>query len=206
MQITRISRQKSKKRVNVYLDGKFGFGTDLDTFVEFGLRVGQELTEDEVVKIKKLSNFQKTCDRLVRFATVRPRSLKEVIDWMRRKEIPKSNFDKLVQKLQNLGLLDDEKFARWWIDQRLEFRPRPVWVLRSELMSKGVEKKIIDKVLEERLVDEKVLAERLVRKKMRMFRTGDPKKAKEKVTAFLLRKGFKPDVVREAVGTFDDQE
>ncbi|MFC1727565.1 hypothetical protein ACFL0Y_03510 [Patescibacteria group bacterium] len=41
-QVTKITSQKSQKRVNIYLDGKFTFGLDMDNFIKAGLKVGQD--------------------------------------------------------------------------------------------------------------------------------------------------------------------
>ena len=58
------------------MDDKFGFGIDLDNFVLLHLKVDQELTDEEVAGIVKKAEFQKTLDKLLRFAMVRPRKRK----------------------------------------------------------------------------------------------------------------------------------
>src|SRR4030042_45018 len=78
--ITSIKPQKNNKRVNIYLDGKFGFGIDLENFVKLGLKVEQSLEDEEIKKIIKKAEFQKTYDYLLKFAMLRPRSEKEIID------------------------------------------------------------------------------------------------------------------------------
>jgi len=58
--ITAISPQKNGKRVNIYLDGKFGFGIDLENYVTLGLKVESDLTVEKVNEIIKKAEFQKT--------------------------------------------------------------------------------------------------------------------------------------------------
>jgi regulatory protein len=135
--ITSIKQQKNKNRVNVYLDDKYGFGIDLDNFVILKLRVGQELTEEEVEKVVKKAEYQKTLDKLLRFAMVRPRSEKEVTDYFRRKKVHESMHQKLLEKLKHLELIDDLKFAKWWVDQRANFKPKTKRILKIELTKKG---------------------------------------------------------------------
>ena len=53
--------------------------------MKLGLKVEQELTEEEVEKIVKKAEFQKTLDKLLKFATLRPRSEKEIKDWLKKK-------------------------------------------------------------------------------------------------------------------------
>ena len=156
--ITSIKQQKDKNRVNVYLDDKFGFGIDLDNFVLLHLKINQELTDKEIEEIVKKAEFQKTFDKLLRFAMVRPRSEKEIRDYFRRKKVHESLHVKLFEKLRHFELIDDEKFAKWWIDQRANFKPKPKRILIQELRIKGIDKEIIDKVMGVEVVDEEKMA------------------------------------------------
>lgn len=79
--ITAIKPQKKKNRVNIYLDGKYAFGLDLENFVKLGLKVEQELSEKGVSEIVQKAEFKKTLDKLLRYATLRPRSRKEIVIW-----------------------------------------------------------------------------------------------------------------------------
>ncbi len=52
-----------------------------------------------------------------------------------------------IPKLIELDLLDDQKFARWWVEQRLRFRPKGNRALTAELLAKGIDREIISQVL-----------------------------------------------------------
>ena len=197
--ITTIKPQRNKKRVNIYLDSKYGFGIDLETFVKLGLKVEQELGEDEVEKIVEKAEFQKSLDKLLRYATLRPRSGREVNDWFRKRKVHESLHKKLTSKLKTLDLLEDEKFARWWVDQRLSFRPRGKRALESELIGKGIDRTIIKTVLSETDVDEVGIATELIKKKKYKWDKLPLIEAREKKSAFLARKGFGWDVVKKAI-------
>jgi regulatory protein len=197
--ITSIKQQKNKNRVNVYLDDKFGFGIDLDNFVLFYLKVNQELTEKEVEEIVKKAEFQKTLDKLLRFATVRPRSEKEVKDYFRRKKTHESLHDELFKKLRHLELLDDEKFAKWWIEQRQNFKPKPKRILQQELRIKGIGKEIIENILGEEEVDEEKMARELLEKKAYKWKNLPTREAHQKMSQYLLGKGFGWEVIKKIV-------
>ena len=141
--ITAIKPQRNKKRVNIYLDNRFGFGLDLDNFVKLGLRVEQELSEEEIEDIVRKSEFQKTSDKLLKFATLRPRSKKEITDWLKRKKVHESLHKGLFNRLKRLELVDDMKFAQWWVGQRSQFKPRGKRALEAELRKKGIKKEVI---------------------------------------------------------------
>lgn len=197
--ITAIKPQKKKERVNVYLDNKFGFGIDLENFVKLGLKQDQELTEEEVAEIVRKAEFQKVLDRLLRFATLRPRSEKEIKDYFRRKKVHESMHSKLFDRLNHLELIDDEKFAKWWVEQRLAFRPKPKRVIRGELMMKGVSKDIINKVLGEEDIDEEKMARELVKKKAYKWKNLEEFELKQKMSQYLVQKGFSWEIVKKVV-------
>lgn len=199
MQITAIRPQKKKDRVNIYLDNKFGFGIDLDNFVKLGLKVEQELAEEEVEEIVKKSEFQKTLDKLLKFATLRPRSEKEIKDWLKRKKVHESLHKELFNRLKRLDLMDDEKFAEWWIGQRQEFSPRAKRMMNYELRMKGIKQETINEILENTEIDEEKMARGLLEKKAYKWKGLDKLKARQKMSQFLGQKGFSWDVIEKVV-------
>ncbi len=195
--ITSIKQQKNKNRVNVYLDDEFGFGIDLDNFVLLHLKIDQALTEKEVEEIVKKAEYQKTLDKLLRFAMVRPRSEKEVRDYFRRKKVHESMHEKLFEKLKHLELLDDAKFAKWWVEQRANFKPKPKRILNQELRIKGIDKGIIDEIMETEIVDEEKMAKELLNKKAYKWESLGSQEAKQKMSQYLVGKGFSWDVIEK---------
>jgi len=110
--------------------------------------------------------------------------------------------------MTELGYLDDEAFARSWVASRDRARPRGTHALRRELQLKGVERAVVDAVLDERdeatdatagMPDgpsaDEVAAERLLEKKLpSLLREPDVRKRLQKAYGLLARNGFAPDV------------
>jgi regulatory protein len=197
--ITAIKSQKNKKRVNVHLDGKFGFGLDLDNFVKLNLKVEQELSEKEVAEIVKKAEFQKTLDKLLRFATLRPRSEKEINYWLKRKKVHESLQKGLFNKLKRLDLIDDRKFAEWWIGQRIQFKSKSKRELISELRIKGIDKNTIEDVLYETRIDEAKNAKKLIEKNQYKWERYDKRTARKKMGEYLARKGFAWEIIKKVI-------
>lgn len=197
--VTLLKPQKNGKRVNVYLDGVFGFGIDLDNLVTSHIKIGTELSDDEVKKIVRKAEFQKTLDKLLRFATLRPRSGKEVEEYFRRKKVHESLWKDLSEKLMHFELLDDVKFAKWWVGQRLAFKKISIKVLKLELGRKGIDKNVIEDVLSKTPVDEEKMARDLLEKRAYKWEGLDPKIAKQKKFQYLAGKGFSWDVIEKVV-------
>lgn len=198
--ITSISPQKNKNRVNVFLDGKFAFGIDLDNFVLLGLKVDKELSEKEIEEIVKKAEFKKTFDKLLKFASLRPRSRKEVLDWFDRKKVHESIQDELLKKLKDLGFLDDFSFAMWWVEQRIAFKKKSKREIVRELIQKGINKETIDTVMGKSGINEvKSIREILEKHSYKWERFGEREK-RLKISGYLLRRGFGWDAIKEALG------
>ena len=114
--------------------------------------------------------------------------------------------DGAVMRLAELGVLDDEQFARAWVESRDRARPRGERALRRELALKGIEREVADDVLEERRqtagedadVDVEA-ARRLIARNLRALeRVADPRARRQRAYALLARNGFDPDVCRQA--------
>jgi len=197
--VTSIKPQRNKRRVNIYLDNKFGFGLDLENFVKLGLKVEQELTEEEIEKIVRKGEFQKTLDKLLKFATLRPRSEKEIKDWFKRKKVHESIHKELFNRLKRLELLDDAQFALWWVGQRNQFKPRGKRALESELRMKGIKKEVIESALSSLKIDEGKIAKELLIKKEYKWRNLPKREARQKMGQFLSRKGFSWEIIEKVL-------
>lgn len=195
--ITSIKSQKNQKRVNIFIDNKFSFGLDLENFVKFNLKVDQELDEVQIQLIKDSGEQQKIFDKVLRFVMVRPRSEKEIKDYFKRKRINESIHRYMIKRLKSLELLDDAKFAKWWVDFRSVNRSKRM--LHNELRIKGVSKDIIDNVLNEVKIDELKIAKNLINKKLYKFQRYDEKVEKQKIAQYLIGKGFDWNIIQDVL-------
>ena len=125
--ITKLQPQKNRKRVSLFLDGKFGFGLSLEEVVKNGLKTGKELGEKKVEELFFSSQREKVLGRVLNFLSYRPRSEREVRRYMWKRfklmEVKEEWKEKLkkeiLKKLRKQKLLDDASFADWWIEQRI---------------------------------------------------------------------------------------
>lgn len=196
-EVTLLKPQKNGKRVNVYLDGAFSFGIDLDNLVLNHIKIGTVLSDEEVQKIIKKAEFQKTLDKLLKFAMLRPRSEREIDNYLKRKKVHESMWKDLIEKLQHFELLDDTKFAKWWVDQRLAFKKISSKVLKLELFKKGIKREIVEDILDENPIDEEKMAKELLARRAYKWEGLESREAKQKKFQYLAGKGFAFDVVEK---------
>lgn len=201
--VTSIKPQKNNKRVNIYLDGKFGFGLDLENFVKEKIKVEQELSETQIAAIVKKAEFAKTRDKLLLFATNRPRSEKEITDWFRRKKVHESLHKKLIDLLKKYDFLNDHKFASWWVEQRLRFGKHSKRVITNELKLKGIGQFIIEDTFAKFDVNDAKTARNLVTKNMYKWERFKGPEKNKKMIEFLARKGFGWDIIKKTIRVDD---
>lgn len=138
-------------------------------------------------------------DRLIRFATVRPRTEYEVKRWFARKKVSEEDSQIALDELKKAGLVDDEAFARWWVDQRVTFRPKSSRLLVMEIIKKGVDRELAREVVDSSNLNDDSMAFQLIEKKKRSWERLNPEERKKKAITFLQMRGFNWEVVKKIV-------
>jgi regulatory protein len=197
--ITRIAPQRDPARVSIFLDGQFALGLGAPIAEERGLRVGQALSVAEVAALRERDELGKAVDKALAFLTSRPRSIREVRDRLKEKEIPPATIDAVMTRLEGWGYIGDEGFARYWIENRSANQPRGKRLLRQELWRKGVERETVDQVLEEAELNEAGAALGLARKRLGQLRALDEQTQRRRLAAFLQRRGYDWPTVKGAL-------
>ena len=185
--ITSMSFQKrNRDRVNVYLDGAFAFG--LAAIRAAHLRVGQVLSDDDIVRLREQDDVERSYERALNFLSYRPRSEAEIRRNLRGKDVADEVIEDVVERLVRAGLVNDAEFARYWVDNRQEYRPRGVRALRHELRQKGVSDAAISDALVN--VNEEAGARRVAKVGARRYEHLDASAFRRKLGAYLARRGF----------------
>lgn len=216
--ITRISPQKKKGFFNIFVDGKFAFGLDEEALVRDKLHEGDELSLDEVERLKGDSDFGKVINRVLHFLSFRPRSRTEVERYIRALDLPRrqaglktlrtkdleSVNERVIKKLEEWGYINDEEFARWLVGQRTQAKnPKGPVALKLELLKKGIDRSLVDELVSSTQVkfDDERLGN-ILEKKDRGFRSLPALKRRKRLYDFLLRRGFTYGQVKGAVDHF----
>ena len=142
------------------------------------------------------------------FLAVRPRSVAETRRRLRFLGYRHELVDGVVERLAEMGYLDDEAFARAWLDSRDRARPRGAAALRRELALKGVDRTLVDGLLAERDdgsgADVESAGRLLERKRAQLEREPDLRKRRQKAYTLLARSGFDPESIRSALAVVVD--
>ena len=128
--------------------------------------------------------FDKLYQSSLHFLSYRPRSEREIRNFIKRK-LRNNDIDpteKIISELKKEKLINDEEFVQWWIEQRLEFNPKGLRVLKQELYAKGIDREVIENELEK--IDKSHLAAAAIKFLERKSAN------KEKLISLLLSRGF----------------
>jgi len=189
-------RSQKSERLNVFLDGEFAFGVDAEAAARTGLHVGLALTEADVASLQGEDEQAGYYNDALRFLSFRPRSTVEVERYLRGRGADDVAVAVTMERLGRARLVDDEAFARYWIENRAAFSPRGARSLQAELRAKGVDRSQIDEVLEESEEGEGERAYAAGFKRLRLLARLDEDEFRRRMYGFLQRRGFDYETVR----------
>lgn len=130
----------------------------------------------------------------------RPRSEKELAERLGRKKFDAAVIKETVTFLKEKRFIDDREFARAWIQSRLK-KPFGLRRIRQELKRKGIADSVVTGQMQEIKKDyrEQELVSVLAQERLKRLGAIEPQKARQRIYAYLLRRGFSPDVVIEVL-------
>jgi regulatory protein len=174
-------------RCNVYLDRRYAFSLTTELAVK-ELRVGQALSAEQYAALVVKDQQARAYDAALRFLGARPRSEREIRDRLARYEFDVQVVDRVIERLRGLQLVDDAAFAAYWVEQRATHRPRGARLLKQELRQKGVSQDVVSEALP--VDDDEDGAYRAAQRKAVSLRALDERTFKQRLGAFLQRRGY----------------
>ena len=195
------------------VDGKYRFSLDIFQYADLGIKVGQEYSDDELTALEQESLFGKVYARALEYCLMRPHSAREVKDYLYRKtrdtrtktgevkkgistEVTARVFDRLVEK----GYIDDEKFTRYWVENRSLTKGASKRKLQAELRAKGVDGGTIDHFLSESERSDSSELQKIILKKQARYPD------RQKFMQYLARQGFSYDDIVSALDAGDEYD
>jgi regulatory protein len=202
MKITAIKQQvKQQGRYSIFVDGKYSFSLSELGLINSGLRANQELSQSEIDNLKDTSTADKAYNHPLGLLARRPRSRWEVADYLKRKDYSPALVEETINKLSELGYINDLSFAKMWVENRRLLKATSRRRLKLELKQKHVADEIIEIVLAEDKTDEREVLEALVEKKRRLPRYQDDLK----LAQFLMRQGYNYEDIKAALKNTSEQ-
>ena len=172
-----------------------------ETYVRFGLAGGQAMDAERLREMELADGVARAMTEAHRLIDHRMRTRRELAVRLRSRSRPEDVIAAVLDRLENVGLIDDGRFARQWIDERLRSRPVGLALLRRELRQKGIAAEVIESALEESASGEEETdrAYEALRRQTYRYARLDRDAAHRRMVAFLGRRGFGQDVIYHVV-------
>ncbi len=207
MTITQLQETK-KGRFSVFADGEFLFSVHKDTFLlRPELAVGRQVTVETLEEIRLEDEALSCKEKALTLLEYSSHSAGRLAEKLRR-HYPPETVEQVVQRLRELGLLDDLDYGRRLAADLLNLRGYSLGRVRQTLYQRRLDKETIDQVMGELSdIDQIAPIVALVNKKY-LQKLREPR-GREKVAAALQRRGYRYDEIREALsqvteGLFDE--
>jgi len=197
--ITALKSAKNPRiqRSSVYLDDRFSFSLDNEVIAKEKLKVGMQLSSEEIQKLVSADKSQHCLNSAYKFLSYRPRSEAEIRERLKRKSYNSQEIENTVVQLRRMQLLNDTSFAEFWKENRNSFKPRSQRMVGLELRQKGVESEIIKQVVGD--IDDAENAYRTAVIRARNMAVSDFQVFRQKLGSYLQRRGFSYGVINATV-------
>lgn len=154
-----------------------------------------------------MEGIEKYLNLAYRYLSIRNRSVKEMQDYLVRKNATEEIIEKIVITLQEKNFLNDEEFARSFVVNRSRLKPKGKLLLKIELRQKGIADDVINSIFEEvqeEIPDELEQAKLLVAKRMEHLSGKSREEIYRKIGGLLSRRGFSWDIVKKTIDDYLD--
>ena len=199
MLITAIEERK-KSMSALFIDGEYAVSIDTVTLISSGKKVGSEISDAELYDLIENSNISRAKEKALYLIEYRQRSRKEIED----KLIPlfgEKASEAAIERLEQLGLVDDESFAREYARSIIEVKKLSGKRALFELVKKGIDKDLAEEILEEYEVDTVQQIIDVINKKY--FRSLDDEKGLKRTINGLRTMGYSWDDIKQAMYELD---
>lgn len=186
MVITNIVPKRQKLSA-VYIDGEFALKIDTETILVSKFTVGSEITDEELKNLIDKSSQKRSKEKALWLLSYRDHSKKELKTKLL-KTTDNSSAEKAVERMEELGLINDEKYARRYASDLINIKHLSKKGALYKLAEKGIDRELASAILEEFDIDPKENITIIIEKKYKSVINTE--KGKKRAVASLQRMGY----------------
>lgn len=193
-----------KNKYNVYLSNGEVLTLDERVITSNELLLQKELNNDLYNKVLNENKIYEMIDIAIKYISVRLRSIKEIKDYLRKKYEETELIETAINKLIYLGYLDDNRFAKAFINDKLKFTSMGDYKIKLELEHFGISHEIIEEYIS--MIDEKELEDKMKKQIDKILKTNKKYEGnilKNKIYTRLVSAGFSKEKVIRILSTYD---
>ena len=194
MKITAVEPRR-KQMCALFIDGEYVMNLDAQTLIENRFDVGREIDDDELKEIIDKSNERRAKEKALWLISYRSHSKKELFDKLKR-SFDEASAQKAVDRMEELGLINDEEFAKLYARKLVNGKKMSVKAAEFELYRKGIDKITAEQVLGELEYDPQTQIIEFITKK---YKNINDEKIKRRAVAGLQRRGYSWEEIKQAI-------
>lgn len=194
---------KRKRLSAIYIDGEFALKLDTETVISSPYSVGSNITDEQLKKLIEASGEKRAKEKALWLLSSRDHSKRE-LEAKIRKSSDIDSAKKAVERMEELGLVDDEKFARRYAEQLINVKHLSKKGAKYKLIEKGIDKDLAEQILEELDPDPREHIETLIERKYLRYLSDE--KGRRKTVAALQRMGYSWSDIKAVMSNYFEDE
>ncbi len=194
---------KRKKLSAVYIDGEFALKIDTETLISSPYSIGSEITDEQLKELLDESGEKRAKEKALWLLSTRDHSKRE-LETKIRKTSDSESAKKAVERMEELGLVDDEKFARRYAEELINVKHLSIRGAKYKLTEKGIDKELAEGILEELNPDPREHIEILIERKYKRYLKDE--KGRRKTVAALQRMGYSWSDIKSVMSNYFEDE
>lgn len=201
--ITKIEQQKNQHRVNLYVDGEFFLGIDMEILYKLRLKEGREVETKELQLIIEEETYQKAKNKALKLLHFASRTEKEMRERLKKDEYPDEIIDRVILFLKEYNFINDQELAKLMVRSRSKGKKYGQNRIKQDLYRKGMDLELIENTIHQELDQETEYANALslAQKKVKTIKDTDKRKIYEKLGRYLMYRGYDYDIIRKVIDT-----
>ena len=198
-----IKAQKGRgSKIHLLLDDEYQITTDVNFWAENYIKDGTDITQEEWNSLVDKINYRKAFNKCADFLSRRDHSVRELREKLLR-TVDEVSAEKAIERFEELGYLDDEKFARNYAEHLFKNKNYSNNHVKQELYKKGISRDIVAEIIEDSEIDSVESIITIINKKY--YSKLNAENGKEKVVAALMRKGFSYGDIKAAFNRIENE-
>ena len=194
--------KKSSGNYLVYLDNNQSIKLNEEIILKYKLLYKKDIDEFLLKDILEDNNNYDIYNKCVKYISVRLRSINEMREYMQKKNVSPHLIDEVITKLLKNKLLDDDKFTKAFISDKLKFTTMGPYRIELELKKHNIDNAIIYKYLS--TIDENILSEKINKQITKLIKSNHGKpNLKSKIYNNLLNLGYSSEYILDNLNKYD---
>lgn len=186
-----IKYKKCKNKYKVFFDNNESIDLYEDVILKHDLLLKKEISDKDIEVIKKANNKEEIYYVSIKYYSIKMRTKNEMKLYLKKKNYSDDDIDNTINRLIEEGIINDEKYARAFINDKIHLSNMGPYKIKNELLKNGISEEIIDKYIDE--IDQEEIRnklERLIDKKINTIKNCSGSVLKYKIMNYFINEGY----------------